>query len=64
MAKTSKIAKTKRQNANPVFKARIKNRCNLCGRPRGYMRTFGICRICFRGMAHRGLVPGVTKSSW
>ncbi|MDF2439473.1 MAG: small subunit ribosomal protein [Abditibacteriota bacterium] len=64
MAKTSKIVKTKRQNTNVVFKARVKNRCNLCGRPRGYMRTFGICRICFRGMAHRGLIPGVTKSSW
>jgi small subunit ribosomal protein S14 len=64
MAKTSKIAKTKRQNAAPVFKSRIKNRCHLCGRPRGYMRRFGICRICFRGMAHRGMIPGVTKSSW
>ena len=64
MAKTSKIAKTLQQNAKPVFKARVKNRCNLCGRPRGYMRRFGICRICFRGMAHRGMIPGVTKSSW
>jgi small subunit ribosomal protein S14 len=65
MAKTSKIAKTKRQNApGAKFSARQKNRCNLCGRPRGYMRRFGICRICFRGMSHRGLVPGVTKSSW
>jgi small subunit ribosomal protein S14 len=36
----------------------------LCGRPRAYMRRFGICRICFRGMSHRGLIPGVTKSSW
>lgn len=64
MAKASKVAKTKRINANPVFKSRIKNRCQLCGRPRGFMRRFGICRICFRGMAHRGLIPGVTKSSW
>ncbi len=64
MAKTSQIAKTKRLNANPKFSTRVKNRCNLCGRPRGYMRKFGICRICFRGMSHRGLVPGVTKSSW
>lgn len=64
MAKTSQIAKTKRLQAKPKFKARLKNRCNLCGRPRGYMRRFGICRICFRSMSHRGLVPGVTKSSW
>jgi small subunit ribosomal protein S14 len=64
MARTSKIAKTKRQNTNIVFKSRTMNRCNLCGRPRGYMRRFGICRICFRGMAHKGFIPGVTKSSW
>jgi small subunit ribosomal protein S14 len=64
MARTSKIAKTKRQNVAKTLSSRQKNRCNLCGRPRGYMRRFGICRVCFRGMAHRGLVPGVTKSSW
>jgi small subunit ribosomal protein S14 len=64
MAKSSKVAKTIRINAKPEFSARIKNRCNLCGRPRGYMRRFGICRICFRDMAHKGLIPGVTKSSW
>jgi small subunit ribosomal protein S14 len=40
------------------------NRCQICGRPKGYMRKFGICRICFRKMAHEGLLPGVTKSSW
>jgi len=64
MARTSKIAKTKRQNAASDFSTRQKNRCNLCGRPRAYMRRFGICRICFRSMSHRGLIPGVTKSSW
>ncbi|RYG66269.1 type Z 30S ribosomal protein S14 [bacterium] len=64
MAKKSKVAKTVRQNATTDMVARHKNRCQLCGRPRGYMRVFGICRICFRGMAHRGLIPGVTKSSW
>ena len=64
MAKKAKVEKTMRQNAKPVFQARQKNRCQLCGRPRGYMRAFGVCRICFRGMAHRGLIPGVTKSSW
>lgn len=64
MAKTSKIARTKQLQAKAKFPTRVRNRCNLCGRPRGYMRRFGICRICFRGMSHRGLVPGVTKSSW
>ena len=64
MAKTSQVAKCKRLQEKSKFKARVYNRCNLCGRPRGYMRRFGICRICFRGMSHRGLVPGVTKSSW
>lgn len=40
------------------------NRCSLCGRPRGYMRDFGICRCCFRERAEKGLIPGVRKSSW
>jgi ribosomal protein S14 len=43
---------------------RIRNRCKLCGRPRAIYRKFGICRICFRGMASDGLIPGVTKASW
>ncbi|MBV9468304.1 MAG: type Z 30S ribosomal protein S14 [Abitibacteriaceae bacterium] len=64
MAKTSKIARTKQLQIKSKYSTRVRNRCNLCGRPRGYMRRFGICRICFRGMSHRGLVPGVTKSSW
>jgi small subunit ribosomal protein S14 len=46
------------------FKVREYHRCNICGRPRGYIRKFGLCRICFREMAHRGLLPGVKKSSW
>lgn len=45
-------------------KVRIRNRCNLTGRPRGYMRDFGISRVTFREMAVFGLIPGVTKSSW
>lgn len=61
MAKQALIEKAKRK---PKFKARRYNRCSICGRPRGYIRNFGICRICFREMAHRGLIPGVTKSSW
>jgi small subunit ribosomal protein S14 len=42
----------------------VRNRCNRCGRPRGYMRRFGLCRICFRELALEGKIPGVTKSSW
>jgi small subunit ribosomal protein S14 len=41
-----------------------RNRCYRCGRPRGYMRRFGLCRICFRELALQGKIPGVTKSSW
>jgi small subunit ribosomal protein S14 len=43
---------------------RVRNRCQRCGRPRGYMRRFGLCRICFRELALQGKIPGVTKSSW
>lgn len=43
---------------------KVYNRCTLCGRPRGYMRDFGICRCCFREHAEKGLIPGVRKSSW
>jgi len=46
------------------FAVRYRNRCQLCGRPRGYYRDFGLCRICFRKMAHLGQIPGVRKSSW
>ena len=48
----------------PKFSTRRHNRCRLCGRPRGYLRKFGICRLCFRGLALRGEIPGVSKSSW
>lgn len=46
------------------FKVRQYNRCPICGRPRGYMRKFDMCRICFRNLAREGLIPGVKKSSW
>ncbi len=46
------------------FKVQQHNRCSQCGRPRAYIRKFGMCRICLRTFAHRGLLPGVTKSSW
>jgi len=61
MAKRAMIEKQKR---TPKFAVRAYNRCNRCGRPRGYMRKFGICRVCFREMASAGDIPGVTKSSW
>lgn len=61
MAKKSLIAKAKR---SPKFKVRAYNRCPVCGRPRAYIRKFGICRICFRSMALKGELPGVVKSSW
>ncbi|MBI3593162.1 MAG: type Z 30S ribosomal protein S14 [Nitrospirae bacterium] len=61
MAKTCLIEKS---NRTPKFKVRTYNRCKACGRPRGYMRKFGLCRICFRTLALRGYIPGVTKSSW
>lgn len=46
------------------YVTRIRNRCKVCGRPRGYVRRFGLCRICFRELALQGKVPGVVKSSW
>lgn len=61
MAKTALIEKAKRK---PKFSTRGYTRCNNCGRPRAVYRRFGICRICFRSMALKGLLAGVTKSSW
>jgi small subunit ribosomal protein S14 len=61
MAKTALIMKS---IAAPKFKARAYNRCKLCGRPRGYLRKFQTCRICFRELALKGEVPGVVKASW
>jgi small subunit ribosomal protein S14 len=61
MAKTSLIEKSKRK---PKFKVRQHNRCRACERPRGFLRKFGLCRICFREQAHKGNIPGVTKASW
>ncbi len=48
----------------PKFSTRQHNRCKLCGRPRAYLRRFGLCRLCFRNLALRGEIPGVSKSSW
>ncbi len=55
------VVKAKRE---PKFKVRKHNRCAICGRPRGYLRRFGICRICFRNLALEGKIPGVRKASW
>jgi small subunit ribosomal protein S14 len=60
MAKTSIIVRETRRK----FAVRVRNRCERCGRPRGYIRRFKLCRICFRELALAGQVPGVVKSSW
>ncbi|MBI2605240.1 MAG: type Z 30S ribosomal protein S14 [Deltaproteobacteria bacterium] len=60
----SKKCKLEKIGKKPKFKARLRNRCPLCGRSRAYMRKFNMCRLCFRGLALKGLLPGVIKSSW
>ena len=61
MARLAMVVKAKR---TPKFAVRKHNRCSNCGRPRAYLRRFGICRLCFRGMALNGKIPGVIKASW
>jgi small subunit ribosomal protein S14 len=61
MAKKALIEKAKRK---PKFQVRVRNRCQRCGRPRAFIRKFGICRVCFREMSLRGEIPGVRKASW
>jgi len=61
VATAAKIAKTKRK---PKFDVRQRNRCRICGRPRGYYRKFGLCRIHVRDLALQGYLPGVIKASW
>ena len=61
MARKALIEKAKEK---PKFAVRSSNRCKRCGRPRAYIRKFGICRICFREMALNGEIPGVRKASW
>ncbi|HEX7355176.1 MAG TPA: type Z 30S ribosomal protein S14 [Mycobacteriales bacterium] len=61
------MAKTALKNkaaGKQKFKVRGYTRCQRCGRPRAVYRAFGLCRICFREMAHAGELPGITKSSW
>lgn len=61
MATKAKIAKTLK---NAKYEVRQRNRCRHCGRPRGFMRRFALCRICFRNLALQGYLPGVIKASW
>lgn len=60
MAKKSIVNREK----NRKYEVRVRNRCKQCGRPRAYIRRFGLCRICFRELALKGQIPGVVKSSW
>ncbi len=60
----STVAKEVRELKKLKFQVRYRNRCKLCGRARGYMRKFGICRLCFRELAAKGEMPGVRKASW
>ena len=61
MARRAAIIKA---NSKLKFAIRKRNRCKICGRPRAYLRKFGLCRICFRSLALAGYVPGVGKASW
>ena len=61
MARLAMIVKAQKK---PKFAVRQVSRCKCCGRPRGFMRKFQMCRICFRQLASKGMIPGVTKSSW
>lgn len=74
MATTAKEAKDRKlrksieraqaEGRKPKFACRLRNRCFRCGRPRGFIRKFGLCRICFRNLALAGEIPGVIKASW
>lgn len=68
MAKKAMIQKEQRREklveAGKLSRVRLHNRCSICGRPHGFHRDFGLCRIHLREMAHKGLLPGVTKASW
>ena len=61
MATKAQIAKS---NKKPKYSTRLVKRCWRCGRKRGYMGDFNLCRICFRELASNGQIPGITKSSW
>ncbi|HRZ89620.1 MAG TPA: type Z 30S ribosomal protein S14 [Spirochaetia bacterium] len=61
MARKAMILKALKK---PKFSTRLVRRCKICGRPRGYLRKFDMCRLCFRDLASKGMIPGVVKSSW
>ncbi len=61
MAKKCKVVASTR---TPKYEVRRHSRCRRCGRPRGYLRKFGLCRICFRELALAGEIPGIVKASW
>lgn len=61
MARKSSIAKYLKE---PKYAVRKKNRCQICGRSRGYYRKFDMCRLCFRELALKGEIPGIIKASW
>ena len=61
MARKAMIEKWKKE---PKYQTRAYTRCRLCGRPHAYIRKYGICRVCFRELAHKGEIPGVKKASW
>ena len=63
IAKDVKLAEAKKKKI-PKLRCRHRNRCWRCGRPRGFLRKFALCRLCFRQLALNGEIPGVTKSSW
>ncbi len=61
MARRAAIIKA---NSKLKYAIRVRNRCKICGRPRAFLRKFGLCRICFRNLSLAGYIPGVTKASW
>lgn len=63
MARKAKIIRESKRKMLK-YETRAHHRCSLCGRPRGYLRLFGLCRLCFRKLASRGEIPGVKKASW
>ncbi|MBI4434319.1 type Z 30S ribosomal protein S14 [Candidatus Uhrbacteria bacterium] len=64
MATTSQIIKSQRSRVKPKYSTRVVRRCWRCGRRRGYLRDFDLCRICFRELANNGELPGIKKASW
>lgn len=60
----ARLALINKANKKPKYSSRLIRRCGKCGRSRGFLRKFGVCRICFRELATKGEIPGVTKSSW